>query len=49
MHRHMQGDTLQRCQQFGIYGKMYVEVIRASSSMAKYENGLVSIGLRVCD
>ena len=35
MHRDMPGNTLYMCQQFGIDGKLYVEVIRASL----YENG----------
>ena len=40
MHRRVQGNTLYMCEQFGVDGKLHVEVIRTSCFMVEDENGL---------
>ena len=39
MHGCIQGDIVYMCDEFGVHGKLYVEVIRTSCFMAKHENG----------
>ena len=39
MHGGIQGDIIYMCDEFGVHGKLYVEVIRTSCFMAKHENG----------
>ena len=40
MHGGIQGDIVYMCDEFGVHGKLYVEVIRTSCFMAKHENRL---------
>ena len=39
MHRRIQGDALYMCAQFGVDGKLYVDVLGTFCLMAKHQNG----------